>query len=269
MKKKLGSWLNWGLGAFSLVMKNKLVAIGCFLVTGLFHTFNPVGSLDWDTMMLSLMLMLYAAVSFIFVLTNENEKVGKGQEIAGGLIKGYFEGQRDNAARGQSLFSKDKTLSEHTKASNDRLDERVWKYSEKEKEKKKTSAGKIALMITYILLMALSVVIFIWRANFVNIVQIIIGALLIADGISSLVTVAAAYKSGLPMKNKVVSMVLGIFTIGLGVTFILVPADTSALVYRITGALLIVKAVSEFIVMIRNREIISSVKDTIIQIKEQ
>lgn len=269
MNGKIGQIFTWGVSTYRLVMKNKLVAVLCFLVPGLFHTFNPVGSLNWDVMILSLTLMLYAVVSIIFVLTNENTKVGKGQEIAEDLVKGYFEGQRDHAAIGQELLSKSKTLSEHTKASNERLDKRVEKLSEKREQKKSTSPGKNVMMIIYIFLLAIAVAMFIWRSFFVNVVQIIIGCLLIADAISSLITVAAAYKSGLPMKDKIVSVILSIFTIGLGVTFILLPANTSALVYRITGIMLIVKAVSELIVMIHNREVFSSIKDTIDQIKEQ
>ena len=269
MKEKIEKLFTWGAGTFNLVMKNKLVSVGCFLVPGLFHTFNPVGSLDWDTMMLSLMLMLYAVVSLIFVLSDGNKKVGKGQEIAGDLVKGYFEGQKENAAKGQEVLSKNEKLNKHIKASNERFDERVEKISEIEKKKKKSSPRKIVMIIIYSLLLALAVAIFIWRSVFVNVVQIIIGIVLVSDGISSLIPVVAAYKSRLPMKNKIISTILGFFTIGLGITFILLPANTSAWVYRITGMLLIIKAVSEFIVMIRNREVFSSVKETIEQIKNQ
>lgn len=263
---KISKIFNWGLGTFQIVMKNKLVSIGCFLVPGLFHTFNPEGSLNWDTMILSILLILYASISIVFVLTNKNKTVGKGKDIAGNLVKGYFEGQRDNAGLGQEVFSKNEVISEHTNASNERLDKHAEKLREKQK---KTSPGTIALLITYILLLALGVVIFIWRENFVNIVQIIIGALLIADGISSIVTIIAAKKSGLPIKDKVVSLILCFFSIALGIVFVLMPRDSAPVVYRITGILLIVKAVSEFIVMIRNKEVISSVKDSIQQIKDQ
>lgn len=263
---KIGKLFHWGLGTFQIVMKNKLVSLGCFLVTGLFHALNPVGSLDWDTMMLSLFLMLYAAVSIVFVLTNKNDTVGKGKDIAGSLVKGYFEGQRDNAGKGQELFSKSKTVREHTDASNRQLDRRAEKIKEKQIN---ASHGNLALLITYILLLAFGVVIFIRRENFVNLVQIIIGALLIADGLSSIMTVIAAKKSGLPMKDKVVSLILAGFTIALGVVFVLTPRNSAPVIYRITGILLIVKAVSEYIVMFRNKEIISSVKDSIRQIKEQ
>lgn len=262
---KVGRLFNWGLGTFQIVMRNKLVAIGCFLVTGLFHTFSPVGSLDWDTMMLSLLLMLYAAVSIVFVLSNKNKTIGKGKDVAGNLVKGYFEGQRDNSAKGQKLLSKNKNMSEHTNASNKQLDERVGKLKEKQVN---ASPGKIALLITYILLLAFGIVIFIWRENFVNIVQIIFGGLLVADGISNIVTVTAAYKSDLTMKGKVFSLILGVLTIVLGVVFIILPRGSAPLIYQITGIMLIVKAISEYIVMIRNREIISSVKESIDQIKE-
>ena len=110
---------------------------------------------------------------------------------------------------------------------------------------------------------------FLWQSIFVNIVQVVFGALLIADGISSVITVTAAYNSNVPAKNKTVSLILGIFTIALGIVFVLLPANSAALVYQIIGALLIIKAIGEFFVMIRNRELLSSVKETIHQIKEQ
>ena len=264
---KVGKLFNWGLGAFQIVMKNKLVSTGCFLVTGLFHTFSPVGSLDWDTMMLSLFLMLYAVASIVFVLSNKNELVGKGKEAAEGLVHGYFKGQMDNASKGQELFSKSKKLSEHTQASNERVDERLKKLTEKKNQA--GSPGKIVLVILYALLLAFAVCMFIWRSSFVNLVQIIFGVLIIADGISGILTVVAAYRSGTKIKGKIVSLIISIFTILIGAAFIILPDDAAAMTYRITGAMLIIKAVFDYIVMIRNREVLSSVKDSVNEIKNQ
>ena len=230
-------------------MKNKIVSTGCFLIPGITHLFKPIGSLDWDTMMLSLLLMLYSVVSIIFVFTNKNELAGKGRELAGGFVKGYFEGQRDNASIGQELLANDSVIGEHMKASNERLDKRVEKLTEK--QKKSGTLGKTALLIFYTLLLLLAICMFLWR------------------GISSVITVTAAYNSNVPAKNKTVSLILGIFTIALGIVFVLLPANSAALVYQIIGALLIIKAIGEFFVMIRNRELLSSVKETIHQIKEQ
>ena len=258
---------NWGVGAFQIVMKNKIVSTWCFLIPGITHLFKPIGSLDWDTMMLSLLLMLYSVVSIIFVFTNKNELAGKGRELAGGFVKGYFEGQRDNASIGQELLANDSVIGEHMKASNERLDKRVEKLTEK--QKKSGTLGKTALLIFYTLLLLLAICMFLWQSIFVNIVQVVFGALLIADGISSVITVTAAYNSNVPAKNKTVSLILGIFTIALGIVFVLLPANSAALVYQIIGALLIIKAIGEFFVMIRNRELLSSVKETIHQIKEQ
>ena len=246
---------NWGVGAFQIVMKNKIVSTGCFLIPGITHLFKPIGSLDWDTMMLSLLLMLYSVVSIIFVFTNKNELAGKGRELAGGFVKGYFEGQRDNASIGQELLANDSVIGEHMKVT--------------EKQKKSGTLGKTALLIFYTLLLLLAICMFLWQSIFVNIVQVVFGALLIADGISSVITVTAAYNSNVPAKNKTVSLILGIFTIALGIVFVLLPANSAALVYQIIGALLIIKAIGEFFVMIRNRELLSSVKETIHQIKEQ
>ena len=208
---KISRLFNWGVGAFQIVMKNKIVSTGCFLIPGITHLFKPIGSLDWDTMMLSLLLMLYSVVSIIFVFTNKNELAGKGRELAGGFVKGYFEGQRDNASIGQELLAKDSVIGEHMKESNKRLDKRVEKLTEKQKNT--GTLGKTALLIFYTLLLLLAICMFLWRSIFVNIVQVIFGALLIADGISSVITVRAAYKSNAPVKNNTVLLIMGIFTI--------------------------------------------------------
>ena len=265
--RKISELFNWGMGAFQIVMKNKIVSTGCFLMPGIFHLLKPVGSLDWDTMMLSLMLMLYSVVSIVFVLTDKNKMVGKGQELAGGFVRGFFEGQKDSAAMGQKLLKKNPAINEHTKASNERLDKRVKQL--KEKTNSISALGRITLLIIYTLLLALAVCMFIWRSFFVNIVQIIFGALLIADGVSGMITVAAAYKSNAPIKDKIISLILSVFSIALGIVFVLIPANSAALVYQITGAMLLVKVIGEYYVMIRNREVLTSVKDTIQQIKEQ
>lgn len=263
----MGKFLSWGTGAFQIVMKNKLVAIICFMFPGVMHTIDPVGSLDWDTMMLSFLLMLYAAVSIVFVLSNKNEIIGKGREAAGNLVKDYFEGQRDNSAKEQELLSNSKLIGERIKDSNTRFDERAKKLYEKHKNR--PEPGKIVLFVTYSLLLAFAIAIFIWRKDFVDFVQIIFGGLLIVDGISGITTFAAAVKSKLKMKGMVLSLIISIFTILLGVVFIVMPRDTAPIVYRITGMMIIAKAVVDFVVMIRNREVISSVKDTLSQIKKQ
>ncbi len=104
--------------------------------------------------------MLYSVVSIIFVFTNKNELAGKGRELAGGFVKGYFEGQRDNASIGQELLANDSVIGEHMKASNERLDKRVEKLTEK--QKKSGTLGKTALLIFYTLLLLLAICMFLW-----------------------------------------------------------------------------------------------------------
>lgn len=77
-KERIGKSVGWGIGAFGIIMKSKLVSIGCFLFTGVMHVINPRGGLRWTAGMLAGFVALYAVVSIIFVLTNKNETVGKG-----------------------------------------------------------------------------------------------------------------------------------------------------------------------------------------------
>lgn len=264
---KIEKSFNWGLGAFEIVMKNKLVTTVCFLVTGIFHAINPLNSLYGDTMMLSLFLMLYAVVSLVFVISNKNEMVGKGREAAQGLVKDFVKGQKDKVSKGQELLLKNKSISEHAKESNERMDKRVAKL--KEKNNKAFKPGKVLLIIFYIVLLALAVCIFLWREFFVNIAQIILGGLIIADGVSGVLTVIAAYRSGAKMKSKIFSLIISVFTVVVGVAFIILPDDAASMTYSLIGIALIIKAVSDLIVMFRNREVFSSVKESINAIKNQ
>ena len=56
-KGKLGKTIDWGVGAFDVIMKSKLVSIGCFLYTGFCHLLNPRGSLRWTAGVLALCLL--------------------------------------------------------------------------------------------------------------------------------------------------------------------------------------------------------------------
>ena len=71
------------------------------------------------------------------------------------------------------------------------------------------------------------------------------------------------------MKNRRLSLALGIFTVALGVAFTVLVWNTAVIVMQIFGAVLILKGIADLVLMIRNREILSSVKDTVQQIKQQ
>lgn len=70
-------------------------------------------------------------------------------------------------------------------------------------------------------------------------------------------------------KNRGLSIFLACVSIVLGVIFILASWETSVLATQIIGATLMVKSFMELVIAFRNREILSSVKETIAQIKSQ
>lgn len=267
MKEKISGLLNWGVGTFQIIMKNKLVSIGCFLFTGILHVANPRGGLRWTAGLLSIVVALYALLSLIFILTDKNEKVGKGKDAAGDLVKGVLEGNKDPILHGQTLIPKNQVLDERSKQTRSRLDDRMQALSEK--QKKEPKAGKVVMCVFYSILLAASVILFFWSDVTIAAAHIIVGIVLIADSIIGIASTVTAVENNIPLKYKTLSVVLYIITAVIGVTYIFLTWGTADMAMVLCGIVLIAKAVAEFVIMIRNREVVASAKGTINEIKQQ
>ena len=267
VKEKLGSLLNRSVGAFQIIMKNKLVNMGCFLFAGILHVMDPRGGLRWTAGLLALCVALYALISFIFVLSNKNETVGKGKSLAGSLVHGVMEGNKNPVVQGQKLMSKSRVLDKESKNSNSKWDRRMQMLENKQKQEPK--AGKVVLCIFYSILLIASVFLVFWSDITITAIHILIGVLMVADGISDIATAVAARRNHIPMKSQTLSIVTGIVSVLIGAAFIILSWQTADLTMVICGVVLIVKALVDLFLIIRNREVISSAKDTINKIKQQ
>lgn len=267
MINKLSDLLNRGVGAFQIIMKSRLVSIGCFLFTGILHVIDPRGGLRWTAGLLALVVALYALLSLIFLLTDKNEKIGKGKEVAGGLVKGVIEGNKDPVKQGQDLVSKNKTIGERSKRSNSRLDDHLQALAEKQKQEPK--AGKAVMCVFYAILLAGAVILYFWSDFTITAVHIIVGALLIADSVIGIASSVTAIQNKIPLKNQRLSIAVYAVTAVIGLAFILFSWSTADITMVICGVVLIVKALVELVIMLRNREVLASVKGTIHEIKQQ
>ena len=266
LKEKVSKFLNWGVGAFSIIMKNKLVVIGCMLFQGIIHMLDPRGSLRWSAGMLSIFVALYALISIIFILTNKNETVGKGKKIAGDLVLETIRGDKDPALQGQELVSKDTVLDQKTQESNSRWDERMQILAEK--QKKEPKVPEIVMLIFYIIVLIGAVVLFFKSDITIGAIHVIIGAMLIVDGISTIATIVTARKNGIPMKDEKLNFIVSIISVVVGIAFIVFCRASADMAMRISGIILTAKGVTDLIILLRNREFVFSIKDTLRQIKE-
>lgn len=266
-KDKIEKTIGWGVGAVNIIMGSKLVSIGCFLYTGINHIVNPSGGLRFTAGMLSGFIALYALVSIIFVLSNNNQKAAQGKEIMGGLVKGVVDGYKDPLNQGKELASKSKAISEKKIAADTKFGNSVKVLSEK--QKKEIKAGKAVLLIIYIFLLTASVLLFVLPDVTVTLVHIIIGILLIADGCSSIAAAASAVRNGIPLKDKMLTFVVCSFSVLIGLAFILMSWNTAHITMILGGIVLTVKGVMDLYIMIRNRELVSSAVKTIRDIKQQ
>ena len=102
--------------------------------------------------------------------------------------------------------------------------------------------------------------------NIIYATYAILGSFLLTEGVFSIITVIKTKDSVNP-KDKVITLILSVFSIIMGVFLVLLPVGTASEVLRVVGVGLMIKALGEFWVIIRNRGLISSGKETFFEIK--
>ena len=264
MNGKIGRSIGWSVGAIRLISKNKIVTSCFFLIQGAIYLFAPVRTLRRDAQTLGLMLALYAIVSIILVLT-DNEAVSKVQSLAGGLVSGFFNKKQNIAAMEQDSLPEN-IATNARKATAGRMDSMHEKI--REKHDKTHSACKVLLLLFYILLLIISAVLFFNQDASIRVVHVVLSLLMITDSVMSIISVFSDDEA-LVIKNRGLSFFLACVSIALGVVFLLVSWETSVLATQIIGAALMIKSFAELVIAYRNREILSSVKETLVQIKSQ
>ena len=267
MKDKFAKLVNRGINIFGILMKCKLVTIIIFLFTGTLHIIDPRGGLRGTVTMLTIFIALYAFLSIIFILTKKNQAVGEGKKFASDMVKETFKGDGNPISKINEILSQNekyekKVSNSETKA---RWDKRIKMVTER--HKKTPKAGVAVMCIFYILLLIAAVFMFFWPDATIYTVHIILGALLAFDGISGIWTVISARINKVPMKGKILSVLFNLLSIAVGLFFIIYSGDTADFTMVICGVVLVLKALSDLVIMIRNKELISTIKSTLDEIK--
>ena len=266
MKEKLGRLLKWATGSLSLILKNNLVISGFCLITGVVHLILPKRALYTDALILSLLLIAYAAVSIVAVLT-DNQTIAKGKETTGGWLKGFFDGKRKNTAADDIILKNDSATQAFAEETNKQIHAFAVKVSDK--HDKTQSVGKIIVLVFYTIILAVSIFLLLKPKIAVNVNNVIIGAVLIASGIINIISVFKSKKEESQIKSSVFTVILSLLTLTIGVLFIVFSMDTATFVMQFISIMMIIKALADFILVIRNKEFKSSINDTVNQIKSQ
>ena len=269
MKWKLSGLVNRGIGAFGVLMNCKLVSIIIFLFTGTLHIIDPRGGLRGTVTMLSLFIALYALLSIVFILTGSNDKVGEGKKFASDMVRDTFKGDGNPMVKINEVLSQNEKFEKGMSGLNtkSKWNQRIQKLNER--HNKQTQASKFVMIVFYIILLASTVVLFAWPDDAISLVHIIFGAMLIFDGASGVWGIIVAKRSGIPMKGQWVSFFLNLLSVVIGVVFIILSNDSADFTMMLCGIVLVVKALSDLFIMIRNHELISTVKNTVNEIKHQ
>ena len=269
MKGKVTGLVNRGIGAFGVLMKCKLVSIIIFLFTGTLHIIDPRGGLRGTVTILSLFIALYSLLSIVFILTGSNDKVGEGKKMASDMIKDTLKGDGNPMVKINEVLSQNEKFEKGMSGLNTKAkwNQRIQKLNEK--RNKQTQAGKFIMIVFYIILLASTFVLFAFPDDAISLVHIIFGALLIFDGASGVWGIIVAKRSGIPMKGQWASFFLNLLSVVIGIVFIILSNDSADFTMVLCGIVLVVKALSDLIIMIRNHELVSTVKDTVSEIKNQ
>lgn len=269
MKWKLSGLVNRGIGAFGVLMNCKLVSIIIFLFTGTLHIIDPRGGLRGTVTMLSLFIALYALLSIVFILTGSNDKVGEGKKFASDMVRDTFKGDGNPMVKINEVLSQNEKFEKGMSGLNtkSKWNQRIQKLNER--HNKQTQASKFVMIVFYIILLASTVVLFAWPDDAISLVHIIFGAMLIFDGASGVWGIIVAKRSGIPMKGQWASFFLNLLSVVIGVVFIILSNDSADFTMMLCGIVLVVKALSDLFIMIRNHELISTVKNTVNEIKHQ
>lgn len=269
MKWKLSGLVNRGIGAFGVLMNCKLVSIIIFLFTGTLHIIDPRGGLRGTVTMLSLFIALYALLSIVFILTGSNDKVGEGKKFASDMVRDTFKGDGNPMMKINEVLSQNEKFEKGMSGLNttSKWNQRIQKLNER--HNKQTQASKFVMIVFYIILLACTVVLFAWPDDAISLVHIIFGAMLIFDGASGVWGIIVAKRSGIPMKGQWASFFLNLLSVVIGVVFIILSNDSADFTMMLCGIVLVVKALSDLFIMIRNHELISTVKNTVNEIKYQ
>ena len=269
MKWKLSGLVNRGIGAFGVLMNCKLVSIIIFLFTGTLHIIDPRGGLRGTVTMLSLFIALYALLSIVFILTGSNDKVGEGKKFASDMVRDTFKGDGNPMVKINEVLSQNEKFEKGMSGLNtkSKWNQRIQKLNER--HNKQTQASKFVMIVFYIILLASTVVLFAWTDDAISLVHIIFGAMLIFDGASGVWGIKEEKRSGIPMKGQWASFFLNLLSVVIGVVFIILSNDSADFTMMLCGIVLVVKALSDLFIMIRNHELISTVKNTVNEIKHQ
>ncbi len=269
MKWKLSGLVDRGIGAFGVLMNCKLVSIIIFLFTGTLHIIDPRGGLRGTVTMLSLFIALYALLSIVFILTGSNDKVGEGKKFASDMVRDTFKGDGNPMMKINEVLSQNEKFEKGMSGLNtkSKWDQRIQKLNER--HNKQTQASKFVMIVFYIILLASTVVLFAFPDDAISLVHIIFGAMLIFDGASGVWGIIVAKRSGIPMKGQWASFFLNLLSVVIGVVFIILSNDSADFTMMLCGIVLVVKALSDLFIMIRNHELISTVKNTVSEIKHQ
>ena len=265
MKEKSGGLITRGADTIRLAMTNKIVVSVSFLIQGVYRLLVPQRVMNWEAKVISLILALYALVSLILVLTNSPRSV-KHQEIAGGFVKDLYLKKKRTADKEQELLPENSAAKDNANESNKHRS--AFENRMIQKHEKTKSVSRIVMLIFYAVVLSISVFMLFNNAIAVHVNHILVGLILIVDAVLSIISFTSA-KDMVHYKNYKLSIALAVFTVILGLLFIVSPAKTSIVVMRIIGATLILKSIADLIIAFRNREILSSAKDTFEQIKER
>lgn len=263
--KRIQTVAKIGADTVTAILKNKMVICLCFLIQGLYYIFTPAGSLKGDARMLTALLALYAFVTLLMLIAGrKKEHIQGAKDMIDDQYREYLNGKRRMTDKSQELLSEDSILKHHVDDTDQRYQKLKETLSDRQEDIKRLNT--VFLIPIYLLILVISVFLFIKIELAVIIVHSVLGILIFADGIFSIIT--AVKTKELRFYQRVISVIISYFSMILGIALVLTTESTAEMVFRILGVILVIKSLSELWVMFRNRELLKGGKEVVSQLQE-
>ena len=169
------------------------------------------------------------------------------------------------AAQQEAVLQKDTAAREYAKEAN-RLDILAGKVADRHERTRTVS--RIVMLGFYLIVLVVAVFLLIRKDVAVSVTYILMGSILIVDGVMNIIFATSAKKKGV-YRLYLFSVILSVISVGLGLLFIIFSRKAGILAMQVTSALMIVKSIGDFFVAFRNKAVLSSLSDTVTQIRRQ
>lgn len=269
VKDVLKNVVDCGAQSVDLAMKSKLVISIMFFIQGIYFVVVPVGSIYYDAILLSIMLILYGILSLLIFIFGSDNKIltaGKGAFDAG--YRGFLYGKKMMIDKEVEFIDKIDIKPLENKARDENKQARELGERIRERRKEENFELKTPALIGFYCILIASGIVMITKIDYtVAIAHAFLGLLLIGEGVFSIYSLIKT--KNIRQYSRMASFVLSLISIALGLILIIFRINSGAIIIRIMGVILLLKCGAEIFMYIKNKQLLTEGRNLIGKIREK